>query len=305
MLYRMKDNVFKEFKNGYLIIHRGTDEYTIEDNECVYFNMIKDKVWSDIDIDSELLNFLKIEMLIVEEYTNDYTNTIFEKNISFFESQKFTSYININDIQKDIQKKNVLIIGCGGIGTVVIQNLLAFGIENMTLVDFDKVQINNLNRQLYFRHDDVGLYKVDVIKENILSINPNSKIKTLNKSIESKEDISNICIDENYDIIINCADFPGDISLIICNFCLEFNIPFIEGAVGVETGCWGPIVKKNYKTPISNNHSMNASICSTNMIIATFLANDILTFFINPNDTEIYKKKTINFINYSIDVENV
>ena len=77
-----------------------------------------------------------------------------------------------------LNKATVAIFGIGGVGSYVVEALARAGIGSFILVDKDKVDITNINRQIIATHDTVGIPKVDVAKERILSINPNAKIKT-------------------------------------------------------------------------------------------------------------------------------
>lgn len=69
------------------------------------------------------------------------------------------------------------IAGVGGIGSNVAVHLIRAGCSCLKIVDFDRVELSNLNRQFYFV-DQVGSYKVDMIKENLLRIEPNAAIET-------------------------------------------------------------------------------------------------------------------------------
>ena len=72
-----------------------------------------------------------------------------------------------------LKNKKVAIFGLGGVGGYVLEALSRMGISNFILVDNDKVNISNLNRQILATHDSIGKYKTDVAKERILSINSN------------------------------------------------------------------------------------------------------------------------------------
>ncbi len=69
------------------------------------------------------------------------------------------------------------IAGAGGIGSNVAMHLLRAGCRSLKLVDFDRVESSNLNRQFYFV-DQIGEYKVDVLRENLLRISPEAAIET-------------------------------------------------------------------------------------------------------------------------------
>ncbi|MFP4549137.1 MAG: sulfur carrier protein ThiS adenylyltransferase ThiF [Fidelibacterota bacterium] len=74
------------------------------------------------------------------------------------------------------------IAGCGGLGSNVAMLLIRAGITNLTLVDFDSVELNNLNRQFYFQKD-IGKLKTAALKENLLQINPNATIRRIDERI--------------------------------------------------------------------------------------------------------------------------
>lgn len=82
------------------------------------------------------------------------------------------------------------IAGCGGLGSNCANSLVRSGFKNLVLVDFDKVERSNLNRQFYFR-DQIGKNKVDCLKENLLRINSDLQITTYLERIE-KENILDI-----------------------------------------------------------------------------------------------------------------
>ena len=77
-----------------------------------------------------------------------------------FEKQIILKNIGING-QKKILNAKVLIIGIGGLGCPLLTYLAASGVGKIGIVDFDKVEISNLNRQTLFSNNDIGKFKVD------------------------------------------------------------------------------------------------------------------------------------------------
>ena len=110
----------------------------------------------------------------------------------------------IKDKIKEIYSKSVLIIGLGGVGSYAVEALIRSGIHNITIVDNDIISISNLNRQLMTNQNNIGKYKTDEIEKRILSINPNCKIKKLNKFITLKN--INELFDKQYDYIVDACD---------------------------------------------------------------------------------------------------
>ena len=79
----------------------------------------------------------------------------------------------------NLQQANIIVFGVGGVGGYVIEALVRSGIGHITIVDNDTVSLTNLNRQIIATQKTIGLSKVDVMKDRILSINPNCDVKTL------------------------------------------------------------------------------------------------------------------------------
>ena len=84
-----------------------------------------------------------------------------------------------------MKDSTVLVIGLGGVGGYVVEALARSGVGNLILVDFDKVDITNFNRQIIALDDNVGKYKVDCFKERIESINEYCNGVTYNLKIDN------------------------------------------------------------------------------------------------------------------------
>lgn len=115
----------------------------------------------------------------------------------------FEIYFDKKQIKK-IRDSKILIIGCGGLGSNISNILIRTGFINLTIVDFDIVELKNLNRQQYLC-SDIGKPKVYVLKNNLLKINPKAKIKALNKKINEQE-LKKIIKKLNPDIIVEAVD---------------------------------------------------------------------------------------------------
>ena len=98
------------------------------------------------------------------------------KDFKRFEKQIILKKIGISG-QKKILNSKVLIVGIGGLGCPLLTYLAASGVGRIGIVDYDKVEISNLNRQTLFAQSDIGKFKVNQAKKNISKIN--SKIKIL------------------------------------------------------------------------------------------------------------------------------
>lgn len=103
---------------------------------------------------------------------------------------------------KKIKNTKVVIVGCGGLGSNAAITLTRTGFSNFILIDYDNVEISNLNRQFYFFHQ-IGMPKVLALKENILLINKDCNVITYQEKI-TKENVKEIL--SQGDIIFEAVD---------------------------------------------------------------------------------------------------
>lgn len=113
------------------------------------------------------------------------------------------SLIGIDNYNK-IKTSNILVIGIGGVGGYAIETLIRSGVLNITIVDYDTIDISNINRQIISNSNNIGKYKVDEFEERILSINPNVKVTKIKEKINDNN--IDILFNNNYDYIIDACD---------------------------------------------------------------------------------------------------
>lgn len=105
---------------------------------------------------------------------------------------------------KEIERKKILLIGVGGVGSYALEALIRNGFYDITIVDFDTIDLSNLNRQLITDSTNIGKYKVDEAKKRALLINPNINIQVINEKL-NKENLRNL-LNQNFDYIIDACD---------------------------------------------------------------------------------------------------
>ena len=101
---------------------------------------------------------------------------------------------------KKIQDKVIAIFGLGGVGGTALEALARTGFQHFILVDFDKVDSSNLNRQILYVYEDIGKTKVEVAKKRILSINPDADIKVYNLKAQEFD------FNQKIDFIVDAID---------------------------------------------------------------------------------------------------
>ncbi len=121
-------------------------------------------------------------------------------------------------------QKTVLVVGCGGVGGYCVEALARSNIGRLILIDYDVVDETNINRQIIALENNIGNKKIDLLKQRILSINPDCKVITKDEFIDSTN--INDLFDVNIDFLIDACDTVTTKKEIIKK-CLEKNIPFL------------------------------------------------------------------------------
>ena len=156
--------------------------------------------------------------------------------IKFKEFKRFEKQIILKKVgiagQDKIKKAKVLIIGIGGLGCPLLTYLASSGINNIGIVDHDKVELGNLNRQILFNTSDLGKYKVIQAKSKVIKIYKKIKIKTFKKKISTKN-INSILKD--YSIICDGTD-NFETRYLINDYCKSKKKILISGAISKFDG---------------------------------------------------------------------
>lgn len=140
---------------------------------------------------------------------------------------EFERFIKLIGIEKfnTLQNKKVLIIGIGGVGGYALEAIVRSGINNVVIVDYDNIDITNLNRQIISLNNNINEKKVDIAKKRALAINPNINITTYDTFLD-KNNIDTI-IQSDIDYVIDSCDSTTTKEEIILK-CLKENIKFIS-----------------------------------------------------------------------------
>jgi len=126
---------------------------------------------------------------------------------------------------EDIKKIHVLILGLGGVGGYALESIVRCGISEVTIVDNDKIDISNLNRQIIATRKTIGMYKADAFKERLLDINPELKINVIKEFITP--DNLEILFTNNIDYVVDCCDTIKTKEALI-SYCTINNIKLIS-----------------------------------------------------------------------------
>lgn len=138
--------------------------------------------------------------------------------------QRLELMIGNENIEK-IKNTTVLVIGLGGVGGYAVEGLVRSGIGKLIIVDYDKIDISNINRQIISLNSNIGQYKTIAFEKRIKEINPNCTVEIINKKINEE----NICelFNEKIDYVVDACD-TVIVKKMLIKICLEKNIKSIS-----------------------------------------------------------------------------
>jgi molybdopterin-synthase adenylyltransferase len=149
----------------------------------------------------------------------------FDRQLRYF-SDVGTQALPPSECQRRLREAKVAVLGVGGLGGSAALWLASVGIGEMWLIDGDRVEASNLNRQVLFAEAEIGLLKVEAAAARLRAFNPAMRITTAARRLESEADIAEFIA--GADVVIDAADWPAhDIEHWCNSACFEAGIPYI------------------------------------------------------------------------------
>jgi len=187
--------------------------------------------------------------------------------------------------QEKLKKAKVFIAGAGGLGSPVSIYLTAAGVGCIRLVDHDKVDLTNLNRQVAHWTADVGRKKVESAQEKLNMLNPNVTVETLSVTI-SEENVSELAA--GFDLIVDAMDnLPT--RYLLNKTAIEHTVPFFHGAVnGFEGRAMTVIPGKTaclrclYRGPVPESKFPVIGVAPA--VIACIQATEVIKYLVGIGD---------------------
>ncbi|WP_084722176.1 molybdopterin-synthase adenylyltransferase MoeB [Photobacterium aquae] len=130
------------------------------------------------------------------------------------------------DGQEALKGASMLILGAGGLGCASTQYLAAAGVGKLTLIDDDKVEVSNLQRQVLHSDSTVGMLKVESAKQALQRINPYLEVETLAQRLD---DAALMPLIEQHDIVLDCSDNVETRNQ-LNRLCFAARTPLVSGA---------------------------------------------------------------------------
>lgn len=143
----------------------------------------------------------------------------------------YTSQIKLCEIglsgQEKLKSSSIAVVGAGGLGCACLLYLASSGIGRLGIIDHDTIEVSNLQRQVLYHYEDIGLLKCEAAKKKLSLINPHVELES-NPTFLNSENAKKIL--QNFDVIIDATDnFPS--RYVINDICLEISKPFIYGSI--------------------------------------------------------------------------
>jgi bacteriocin biosynthesis cyclodehydratase domain-containing protein len=149
----------------------------------------------------------------------------FERQLRYF-SDVGSSELPPSDAQRRLREAKVAVLGVGGLGGACARSLASIGVGEMWLVDGDRVELHNLNRQTLYTEADIGLLKVEVAAARLRAFNPAMRITATARRLGSQAEIADFI--HGADVVIDAADWPArDIERWCNGASFETGVPFI------------------------------------------------------------------------------
>lgn len=151
--------------------------------------------------------------------------------LSEMQKQRYSRHLMLSEIgeagQKKILEARVLVVGVGGLGSPISLYLAAAGVGHLGIIDSDKVDISNLQRQIIHSTDTINMPKVISAKQAINRLNPDVEVITYQERLT---DNNSIDIIREYDIIVDACD-NLQTRYLINDACIKCNKPFVHGSI--------------------------------------------------------------------------
>ncbi|MGK3747089.1 MAG: adenylyltransferase/sulfurtransferase, partial [Bacillariaceae sp.] len=180
---------------------------------------------------SEVENKEKLADVVDSSMNHDSSSPSFQGDLKAEHIERYSRQLLINggfgvEGQLKLLNSSVLVIGAGGIGSTLILYLAACGIGNLSVVDFDNVDVSNLHRQVIHKTNDVGMNKAESARRAVENLNPSISCKIVKEPLTANNALELI---SSHDCIVDASDNPQT-RYIINDACVLSGKPLVSGS---------------------------------------------------------------------------
>lgn len=199
---------------------------------------------------SLLVQYLVKERFIEKRRERARPDVRYVRQLNFFAAFE-TPTVERSEYQEKLREAHAVVVGCGGIGSWVVEHLVRCGVGTLTVIDPDIVAFSNLTRQALYFEKDVGKKKVDVLKSRAHMINSSVKVYAVERRIRTTRSL--IPLIRGSSIVLQCADQPDieTINDIVSRACFHLSVPHVlcggydghlsyvgQTVIPHKTSCW-------------------------------------------------------------------
>jgi molybdopterin/thiamine biosynthesis adenylyltransferase/rhodanese-related sulfurtransferase len=243
-------------------------------------------------------------------------------SLSKEELSRYSRHISLQEVglagQEKIKAASVLVIGAGGLGCPALQYLTAAGVGRIGIIDFDQVDVSNLQRQILYTTEDIGKSKAKAAAARLSANNPLVTLHTYTEQLSSENALS---ILESYDIIVDGSD-NFSTRYLVNDACIILNKPLVfgsifkfDGQVAVfnytdKKGYRGPTYRCLYPEPPEDGEMPSCSEIGVlgvlPGIIGTLQANEVLKLILglgNPLSGKLFTMDALTMQTHLFDIK--
>ena len=139
-------------------------------------------------------------------------------------------------LQRELLDARVVVLGAGGLGSSVIQNLAGLGVSELTILDFDTVELQNFARQFVYTEEQLGQPKAEQVAAWLRRFDPGIDVQAVNGRVTGPDDVRVLL--PGADLVISAIDDPDEVDLWVNEACVGEGIPFIRGGLSYTQGLY-------------------------------------------------------------------
>lgn len=257
----------------------------------------------------ESLNYLLDQNILIDyqDFSKIKRNKRFCREMLYFYMQ---SEKNLQKNFEVFENAKILILGVGGVGSVVSEMLVRAGARFLTLVDNDVVEESNLIRQLGYFENDIRKSKTLILKKHLQNISSKATINTVDLFVDNESNLDKLI--KNVDFVVCTFDKPfRKIRSLVNDVCVRNNKPVTFAGFAEHVGMVGPFVVPHKTACLSCIEKKHAEPISTiNMVpsygplcgvIGNFVTDEIINYFVKyKSENLVGKTMMINMSNHKI-----
>jgi molybdopterin-synthase adenylyltransferase len=163
----------------------------------------------------------------------------YDRQLRYF-SDLSSSGVAPSHYQRRLREARVLMLGVGGLGSWASYALVCCGIGELVLLDHDRVEPSNFNRQVLYREHDIGRLKAECAREALAAFDSSCRLVPVARRLESAEQVADAVA--GMDFVVASADWPAhDIERWVNAACFELGVPFISMSHSPPVARVGPL----------------------------------------------------------------